>query len=152
MIMDIVERLRGDHQMLKNFLEVMTEAGTSQSARRRSLEHFESLYYAHTVAEEMVVYNALDGRQPRWEDLSHIGHGEHKVATTLIARLMKIVGTQSEKWQVEAGLLRDIVQHHIDAEEADMIPEIEIAFAARERVSMAGRYDEAKKRALLERA
>ena len=149
--MDIVARLKGDHRTLKNFLAIMIEDGASADARRRSLDHFESLYYAHTVAEEMVVYNALDGKGPDWEDLSHIGHTEHKVATTMIARLMKMDDAQGEEWQHEAYLLRDIVNHHIDAEEAEMIPEVESVFDAPERVSMVGRYDDAKKRALLER-
>ncbi|MGP1353026.1 MAG: hemerythrin domain-containing protein [Parasphingopyxis sp.] len=149
--MDIVDRLKSDHRTLKNFLEVMTDDGTSADARRRSLHHFESLYYAHTVAEEMVVYNALDGKGADWEDLSHIGHTEHKVATTMIARLLKMDDAQSEEWQHEAYLLRDIVDHHIDAEEAEMIPEVSAVFGAPERTSMVGRYDDAKKRALLER-
>lgn len=123
----------------------------TRSLPRRTVDHFESLYYAHTVAEEMVVYNALDGRGPDWEDLSHIGHTEHKVATTMISRLMKMDDAQSQEWQHEAHLLRDIVSHHIDAEEAEMIPEVESVFDAPERVSMVGRYDDAKKRALLER-
>ncbi|MGP1282785.1 MAG: hemerythrin domain-containing protein [Parasphingopyxis sp.] len=146
--MDIIDRLKGDHRTLKRFLAVMNEDGASDAARRRSLSHFKQLYYAHSVAEEMVVYNALEGRMPQWNDLTHVGHTEHKVATELLARLSETGGRRADDWDQDARLLEEIVCKHIDDEEAEMVPAVQEFFGAADRVSMIDRYDRAKKIAL----
>ncbi|QLC23804.1 hemerythrin domain-containing protein [Parasphingopyxis algicola] len=146
--MDIIDRLNGDHRTLKQFLAVMNEEGASDVARRRSLSHFKRLYYAHSVAEEMVVYNALEGRMPQWNDLAHIGHAEHNVATELLTRLSEAGEEPAEDWDHDARLLEEIVCGHIDDEEAEMVPAVQEFFGSADRASMIDRYDRAKKIAL----
>ncbi len=118
---DVVDAIKEDHNGLRNFLEVLKDTDANMTERRRAYDGFSALLKSHSDAEEKIVYKnsmKLSGRE------LHIkvseGYVEHKIANDLMKKLDKI--EDAMEWSAHANVLAEIVEHHLDEEEEELLP------------------------------
>ena len=116
----IVDALKEDHKNLKKFIEIM-KSDVEQREKRGAYLQFVSLLKSHASSEEKAVYTPCLAN----EDLSieaHEGFVEHKVANSLIQSIDKT--REKEEWTAKVKVLAELVEHHIDEEESELLPKV----------------------------
>jgi hemerythrin-like domain-containing protein len=118
---DVVSAIKKDHKSLRSFLDVLKDTDAKMSERRKAYAQFSSLLKSHTEAEEKVVYNAtfkLAGKEMHIKVAE--GFVEHNLAADIMKRIEKT--TNALEWSAHANVLSEIVEHHLDEEERDLLP------------------------------
>lgn len=120
---DIVSILKEDHAKVKGLLERLSET-TPRGAKTRQdlLFQIQVELEKHAAAEEELVYPAFleivakDERKLFFE-----AREEH----ALVRRVLEEIGEtppESEEFAARAKVLKDLVEHHAEEEEAEMLP------------------------------
>jgi len=142
--MDILEKLREEHDQVKQLLEQMVE--DDDPTRRKTLfKEFRTALVKHAGAEEKAVYDRLiraGGEEP--EMLGTEGYIEHGVADDLIARLGRARNKGDVKWSAGIKVLKEIIEHHIEEEESDIFKTARRNFKAPERERMDEEFEKLK--------
>lgn len=116
-----IELLREDHQKVQDLFEEF-EGADSRSQQRIADQALTELE-VHAKLEEGLVYpairEALDEKDMMDEALE-----EHHVAELLIKELRKM-GPKDERYHAKFKVLAEMVKHHIEEEESDMLPQAE---------------------------
>jgi hemerythrin-like domain-containing protein len=120
--MDIYARLRQEHDEARDLLAKLKETTPDDAERRDEL--FEALkrdLWAHHKLEEAVFYSVLaDHRKTRGEAFEAIN--EHHMANGLLEELDSMP-TDSLEWGQKLGVLKELVEHHMEEEEDDIFDE-----------------------------
>jgi len=132
---DVVSAIKKDHKSLRKYLDILKDTDAKMSERRKAYAEFSALLKAHSEAEENVVYKMsfkLTGR-----DL-HVGVAEgfveHGLADDLMKRMEKT--NVALEWSAHANVLAEIVEHHIDEEEKELLPLIRKASSTKQNEKM----------------
>lgn len=112
--MNAIDLLLKQHRQTKEALEKICEGELDESEMRLAADEL----VAHMVIEEHVFYPRV-----RALDSSVIGESfeEHTVARFELARLMLAKG---EEKKAHAKVLKDLVEHHIEEEEKELLPKV----------------------------
>ncbi|MEO8506206.1 MAG: hemerythrin domain-containing protein [Betaproteobacteria bacterium] len=144
---DVRTLLRRDHDEALQIARDMYES-ESGDERRALLRQLKPVLYAHTRAEEREVYDALqklrDGDEA--QDIAHEGYVEHGVLDDLLERMSKSRKTESEEWKAHAKVLLEILERHIEDEQATMFDILAEQFSDDQREAMGRRFLAAKAR------
>lgn len=136
-IEDITNALKEDHEVLRKFGEVLKSEDASLSEKKTAYKNFSSLLKSHAKSEEKAVYEKclkVDDLEQEAEE----GYVEHQIADTL---MKKLETTQNkEKWQAMAKVLAEVVEHHADEEEKELLPEVKKEFESDERQEMTRQF------------
>lgn len=117
---DIVEIILDDHKALKKLVQVMKDSDKDLSERKKAFQEFAPLLLQHAKPEEQSWYlymkKAVDMREEGFE-----GDVEHGLADQLVEEIKR---TEDED-QVSARIkvLAELVEHHIEEEEEEQLPE-----------------------------
>src|ERR1051326_9003049 len=114
--MDAFELLKADHQKVSGLFDEL-EAGTGK-AKLSVFAQIKSELELHTHIEETIFYPALEMPEET-HDLTLEAYEEHKVVKNLLAKLSR-ARTANDKWQAQAKVLRENVEHHVDEEEKEL--------------------------------
>lgn len=117
----IVDAIKKDHEALRNFIGVLKDANRDMSERRRAYSLFSDLLHSHTVAEENAVYVPVE-KIPERELKMEIAEGfvEHQVCSDLMEKMELI--EDAKTWGAHANVLAELVEHHLDEEEEELLP------------------------------
>jgi hemerythrin-like domain-containing protein len=140
---DIVSAIKMDHEGLRNFMSLLKDTDKDLGERRRAYEQFSALLKSHTTAEENVVYaraEELTGREMHIKVAE--GFVEHQLADDLMKRLEAT--TDPTEWSAHANVLSEIVEHHLDEEESDLLPLIDDATTEETDMEMLVSYMDAR--------
>ena len=132
---DIVAAIEIDHDSLRQFMGLLKDTDKDMSERRRAYDQFSALLKSHTVAEENVVYaraQELTGREMHIKIAE--GYVEHDLADDLMKRIEATADAM--EWSAHANVLSEIVEHHLDEEERDLLPLIRKAASAQTDMDM----------------
>lgn len=116
---DIRAQLRGDHDGYLAELESLCREKDAQRclARLRDLRH---AWTIHALAEESVVYRALEGAQaPSPRNSSSERFVEHELIEHLFARLAAS-RPNSLEWSARLNLARELIGRHIETEHGEV--------------------------------
>lgn len=113
---DIRVQLRRDHEESLQELESLRSEKDPGRARER-LEHLRRAWVIHALAEETVVYRALESVQS--SERADERFIEHELVGGLFDKLGQ-ARPGSLEWGARLNVVRDLIVHHIDGEHADM--------------------------------
>jgi len=137
---DIRALLRDDHERVLADLESLR---LESDARRASsgLEKLRRLWVIHALAEETVVYRALEGAEG--VRASHSSADERFIEHELVEGLFeKLTRSRpgSLEWNARIRVARELVMRHIEAEHQDMFARLARAFDAEALLEIGHRF------------
>jgi hemerythrin superfamily protein len=125
---DAIEMLRADHQKVRDLFQDYGEAQDQRAKRKIAQQVFVELE-THAQLEESVFYPAFKqeadqaGKQLVAESLE-----EHQRVKDLIEELREL-DADDEMFDAKFHELMEQVEHHVEEEESEMLPEAELALA-----------------------
>ena len=146
---DIREQLRRDHEAALAELDALRHDGDEAACRSR-LASLRQAWVIHALAEETVVYRALEGIDSG--ERADERFVEHELVGDLFTKLGRLK-PGSREWNARLAVVRDLIQRHIQTEEADMMMRLGRHFDDKGMLEMGERFRLAhQKLTLLERA
>jgi hypothetical protein len=110
--------LKKDHRKVSAIFKKIIAASSSKVREKLFLEVKKELTL-HADPEHATFYKALQKSQEGKEDAQH-GDKEHSEIKDALAKLSKISSSTTNKWLVQFGELKYIVEHHVEDEESKM--------------------------------
>jgi hypothetical protein len=150
---DIRDQLRQDHEMALAELEALRLENDERRAHSR-LRELRQLWVIHALAEETVVYRALESGDLRGEARARADERfvEHELVGNLFDQLSRNRAGGLE-WNARLNVLRDLIRRHIETEHAEMFAQLTTKFDAEGLAAMGTRFRSAyDKLTMLERA
>lgn len=134
---DIVKALKEDHKELRRFGETLKSEDASNSEKKEAYKNFSSLLKSHAKSEEKAVYAKCCPVEELTQEAEE-GYIEHKIADNL----MKDIATtrNSDKWNALVKVLAEVVEHHADEEEKELLPKVKEHFEKSEQVQMSHQF------------
>ena len=134
---DIVKLILADHKPLKSLIKVMKEPQNSLAKRRKAFAEFAPILVAHAKPEEKSWYKHM-----KTDDVMRVegleGDVEHHMADQLISEIRST--TNEELWTARVKVLAEIVEHHIEEEEKEMLPKFKKEVDLEHRIAIGREY------------
>jgi hemerythrin-like domain-containing protein len=118
-----VALLKDDHDRVKTLFDEFDKAKTRR-AKLRIVRAALAELKVHAALEEELFYPAV--RKPVGKEVMNEADEEHHVAKLLIAELDRMDGSESH-FDAKFTVLAEIVRHHIQEEENEMLPKAKSA-------------------------
>ena len=149
---DATKLLRKDHDTVRKLLGQL-EATTSRGAKKRAALLLEIALEVevHAAIEEEVFYPAFRERSETNEDekLFLEAAEEHKLVHGALPELQS-TDPRTGLFSARAKVLKDLIEHHAEEEEAELFPRARELFSKAELQELGGRLEE-RKTELIER-
>lgn len=136
-INDIIEALKADHDVLRELGKVLKSEKASDTEKKEAYQNFSILLKSHAKSEEKAVYErCLDVK----ELIPEAGEGfvEHQVADTLMKNIA--CTHNKDQWNAMVKVLAEVVEHHADEEEKELLPDLEKHFKKNEQAGMSQEF------------
>lgn len=117
----VVEMLKEDHAKVKELFEEFESADSQEQAEIAATAIFE--LEIHAELEEKLIYPAIREAIDD-SDMMNEAVEEHHLVHVLITELKKLK-PKDEKFHAKFTVLSELVKHHIEEEEGEMLPEAE---------------------------
>lgn len=116
---DVVELILGDHAEFERLLRQLRSDDADRPTARAELA---DLLVAHAEAEEAEVYPALRSEVPSDEE-GEVAHGreEHAEGHEELLALLEIDDVDSEAFSEQLEEVSEVVMHHLDEEEREVL-------------------------------
>ncbi len=140
---DIIKLIMEDHKPLKKLIRTLKDWDSELTDRKEAFEEFSLLLTTHANAEKEALYKVLE----RNEDLSKEGYEgevEHSLAVQTLEAAMD--DETEETWSAKVKVLAELVEHHIEEEESDMLPKFKKQSSQKERARIGAKYIILKKK------
>ena len=150
---DIRDQLRQDHEMALSELDALRQENEERRAFAR-LRELRQLWVIHALAEETVVYRALESGDLRGEARARADERfvEHELVGNLFDQLSRN-RPGSLEWNARLNVVRDLIRRHIETEHAEMFAQLTARFDAEALAALGARFRSAyDKLTMLERA
>jgi hypothetical protein len=150
---DVRDQLRRDHDLALAELEALRVEKDPQQAAVR-LRGLRQLWIVHALAEETVVYRALEGVPGPGADNARSDERfiEHELVGGLFDRLGQ-ARAGSLEWNARINVVRDIMARHMAAEHEELFAQLARRFDATQLRELGERFVSARdKLAMLENA
>jgi len=133
--LDIREQLRRDHaKALAELAAVGAEADERRAqARLARLRH---AWMVHALAEETVVYRALEGGPTAHADDRFV---EHELVEAMFQKLSQCRHGTHE-WQARVNVLRDVMTRHVESEEGGLFVNLVERYSAPELLELGTQF------------
>ncbi|WP_437763484.1 hemerythrin domain-containing protein [Sorangium sp. So ce281] len=135
--MKATDLLKEQHQEVEELFERMSQAGSEEISALR--DELVATLVSHTAIEEELFYpesrEAL-GASP----LIATSYEEHALVDVM---LQKLLSTEpgDETFHARLGVLKELVQHHVEEEEKELFPQVESAMGAARLEELGGRLE-----------
>jgi hemerythrin-like domain-containing protein len=122
----MIDLLKADHAHVKDLFQQYEAAGHQAHRKKQGLaEEVFAALDVHTTLEEELFYPAMKRKTDRdGKDLVAEAVEEHHVVKTLIDELQSL-DPKDERYDAKFKVLMENVEHHIEQEEGEMLPEAE---------------------------
>ena len=150
---DIRDQLRGDHESVLAALEAL-RAERDEQRCLASLRQLRRSWVIHALAEETVVYRALEGVEAANDGNSRADERfvEHELVEGLFDKLTRSRPGTLE-WNARLNVARDLIMRHMETEHADTFSALEQRFDAEGLIELGQRFQLARdKLTMLEEA
>jgi hypothetical protein len=118
--MSAIDMLQADHREVEELFETF-EAAKDARQQRAIFERIADKLAVHAAIEEQYFYPAV--RADETEDLLLQAAEEHLAIKRVIADLLKL-DAKDETFAAKVKVLREQVEHHVDEEEAELLPQV----------------------------
>ena len=116
-----IELLREDHQKVQDLFEEFE--GADNRSRQRIVDQALTELEIHSKLEEGLIYPAIRDALDE-DDMMDEALEEHHVVELLIKELRKM-GPKDERYKAKFTVLAEMVKHHIEEEESEVLPQAE---------------------------
>ncbi len=141
---DVRAALKRDHEELLELAEALC-AGSGGENRRRRFAQFKEVLGAHSRSEEIVVYRSLEHvGEAESKDIALEGSVEHGTVDALVAKLARMRELDGDKAMAHFKVIKELLEHHIDEEHAEMFKQLGQHFSSEELATMGERFEAAK--------
>jgi len=150
---DIRDQLRRDHESALADLEAL-RGETADTRCHAILRRLRRAWVIHALAEETVVYRALEGAEAAVESKTRADERfiEHELVEGLFEKLSRC-RPGSLEWHARINVARSLIVRHIETEQDDMFAQLASHFDEAALVEMGRRFELARdKLTLLEEA
>lgn len=117
---DIISLILEDHKPLKKLIKVMKDSDRSMQERLEAFKEFAPLLITHAKPEEEVLYSNMKGQKELREEAFE-GDVEHRLADEMLNEAMST--TDKDVWGAKVKVLAELVEHHIEEEEEELLPD-----------------------------
>lgn len=138
---DIIELILRDHKPLKKLIRTLKDGDLDRMDKEGPFEEFVPLLVAHAKAEEQSLYVQMK----EIEDLrveSYEGDTEHAIAEQLIHEIN--ASPDDDEWNAKVKVIAELVEHHIEEEEEEMLKDVEVQMDSSTRVAVGEIYTQVK--------
>jgi hypothetical protein len=148
---DVRDVLRRDHEAVLADLDALPDAGDASETLAR-LALVRRKWMIHALAEETVVYNALEGLQGVSSTRAAERFVEHELVENLFDKLGRGRPATIE-WHARLNVLRSLIARHIEGEHEDLLARLGTRFDSARLEELGQRFQLAhEKLSLLEEA
>lgn len=135
---DIVKLILLDHTPLKRLIAILKDSELTIRTRRRAFDQFAPLLLVHAHAEQESFYTFLkdENRELRVHGLE--GDVEHALAEYMIDEVK--MAEDAGVWSARAKVLAELVEHHIEEEESEIIPDFKKEVDIEDRILIGKQY------------
>ncbi len=117
---DIIDLILEEHKPLKELIEIMKDSDKPLEERQDAFEQFGPTLQAHAKPEEQAWYVYMkDNDVQRMEGFE--GDVEHGLADQLCEEIKRT--TDEDLWSARVKVVAELVEHHIEEEEEEILPE-----------------------------
>lgn len=117
---DIVNMILEDHKPLKRLIAIMKDSDKDDSVRAEAFAEFAPLLVSHAKPEEQTLYvHMKKDEELREEGLE--GDVEHQLADQMLEEIMRT--EDPDLWSARVKVLAELVEHHIEEEEEELLPD-----------------------------
>lgn len=144
---DIVQIILKDHKPLKALIKIMKSERSKYAQKKAAFEEFAPTLIAHAKPEEQSWYIDMKSTdEQRVEGLE--GDVEHGLADQLCEELKRT--PDRDMFEAKVKVLAELVEHHIEEEEEEMLPKFKKDSTVDERVRLGEKYLKVQKAFLAE--
>ncbi|RZA08953.1 MAG: hemerythrin domain-containing protein [Proteobacteria bacterium] len=126
---DIIKVIEDDHKPLKKLIKILTSDKKTIDEKRDAYEEFAHLLLAHARPEEQSMYAHMHENQELNAE-AYEGETEHDITDQLISDIDGLGMDEEDEWEAKVKVLGELVEHHIEEEEEEMLPTIKKQFNA----------------------
>ena len=146
---DIREQLRKDHELALAELDALGRE-TDEHRCKAQLVRLRQSWIIHALAEESVVYRALEGLHASTDGRNRADERfvEHELVGGLFDKLLQMRRATLE-WPARLNVVRDLIARHIQTEHDEMFKALGARFDARELLEMGQRFEMARNKLLM---
>lgn len=139
---EITALILEDHKPLKKHIKVLKDEEQSFGRRRKAFLQFAPLLTIHAKSEEQALYSRMkESDELRMEGLE--GDTEHHIADALVREIQGI--EDEDEWTAKSKVLAELVEHHIEEEEKEMLKSVRKELDLTERKEIGKDYLKLKK-------
>jgi len=144
-----IDLLKEDHRKVKELLSQLVETTTrAQKTRRQLLDKIDQELHIHTHIEEEIFYPAFrKAGNSEHAKIYFEALEEHRAVDEMVLPDLKKTEPTSEKFSGRAKVLKELIEHHADEEEKDMLKKASQSMSREELVEL-GKQMTAKKQEL----
>jgi hemerythrin-like domain-containing protein len=125
----IIDAILMDHQALKKFIKVLKDENERTIIKKKVYGEFVSLLKSHSSSEEKAMYE-LSIKVHNLKQQTLEGYVQHKVANTMANKItLEPSPKELPEWLAQVQVLAELVEHHIEEEESDLLPEVRSNFS-----------------------
>lgn len=127
---NICDVLLFDHKYLKECIDVLKDESEDKKVKHKYAKGFLAALKMHSLAEKKAVYTPLKEVKNLRSNIleSEIEHGIADAKVKMLIPKIGSVRSLSEEIEAEMKVLAEIVEHHIEEEEDDLIPKMRKIF------------------------
>jgi|GEM_PF-4525728 len=144
---NLSEQIISDHNKARSLAKEIQSTPLHQTMARQALfDEYKREVKIHALAEERVVYSEIEREQPNQGELAReMSHGEdeHDDINALLEKCDKL-NVSDEIFNGTFNRLVDALEHHMQQEEKDLLPELNDAFSDKTLDSLNKRLSEQK--------
>ena len=126
--MDAFQLLKEDHRKVEQLFRELESA--TGKAKLDVFKQIKTELELHTHIEEKIFYPALEEPEET-HDLALEAYEEHAVVKTLLKELGR-ARTANDKWEAQAKVLQENVEHHVEEEENELFKKADSALSEEE--------------------
>lgn len=130
---DIVNLILEDHKPLKQLIKVMKDTDKDLEVRADAFAEFAPLLISHAKPEEQVLYTFMKSDEELREE-GFEGDVEHQLADQMVEEIMRT--EDQDLWSARVKVLAELVEHHIEEEEEELLPDFKKNSEVKERSKM----------------
>lgn len=138
---DIVNIILEDHKPLKKLIEVMKDSDRTADERFRAFKEFAPTLVAHAKPEEEILYTYMK-KEDQLREEGFEGDVEHQIADQLLEEIKRT--TDEDLRSARIKVLAELVEHHIEEEEEELLPNFKKYSEQKVRFDLGNRFLEFK--------
>lgn len=147
---DIVDLILKDHTPLKKFIQVLKDKDISIAKKKTNYEQFAPELLQHADPEEKSLYARMKEEKKDLRTEGFEGETEHAIASRLIDEIN--LTKDPDQWMARVKVLAELVEHHIEEEESDVLKDVKKQFDSETRSEIGESYLRLRKEAQASKA